>query len=174
MLLEAWCSVRKRIRGAALIIAGTGNPEHVDRLKGWIDADHRRDVSFVGLVEGEERRRLLVESTTVVLPSYSENYGMVVAQALACETPVVTTTGTPWRELTDHRCGWQVEPRADAISKALVEALSLDPVERAEMGRRGRQLVEDRHSIKAAATRMTQCYEWVLGRRDTPECVELI
>lgn len=63
-----------------------------------------RIVNFCGGVYGEKKWKLFREADVFVLPTYSENFGIVVGEALACGTPVITTKGTPWEELNTAHC----------------------------------------------------------------------
>jgi len=86
-----------------------------------------------------------------------------VAEALAAEVPVLTTTGMPWQELDTHDCGWWGDPEPEAIRKALATALRQSEAERTAMGRRGRELVASTYTWPAVGTRMRRAYEWLLG-----------
>lgn len=92
-------------------------------------------------VYGDAKANLIRSSDCLVLPSYSENFGNVVAEALACETPVITTTGTPWAEIERVGCGLYVKPEAEALYQAMRTMYLKAPEERREMGRRGREYV---------------------------------
>ena len=172
LLLEAWAGVRAGRPEARLALAGPGEPRHVACLTEMLDGPLGGGVRYLGLVAGEERLRLLRSAAVVVLPSRSENYGMVVAEALACGTPVITTTGTPWHALPAERCGWVVEPEVAALAGALDAALRCSGDELAAMGARGRAFVVREHSLGAAVGRMVAAYEWILGRGPRPTFVQ--
>jgi glycosyltransferase involved in cell wall biosynthesis len=106
-----------------------------------------------------------------VLPSHSENFGIVVAEALAAEVPVITATGTPWEVLETHDYGWWTEPEPDAITDALATATSQGEEALAAMGQRGRNLVESAYTWQAVGRKMTQAYEWLLGKGPRPDAV---
>jgi glycosyltransferase involved in cell wall biosynthesis len=168
LMLQAWRMLGDLRTAHRLVIAGPGEPAHVASLERELGA-FGDGVEYLGPVHGDNRLRLLVGSDLLLLPSHSENYGMVVAEALACARPVITTTGTPWSSLVSEECGWWVRPRPVALAGALREALTV-PLERLrEMGARGRRLVEREHSVRITALRMEAVYEWVCGSRPRPD-----
>jgi len=57
------------------------------------------DIVFTGPVYGADKDALYRKADLFVLPTYSENFGVVVIEALAQGCPVITTKGTPWAEL---------------------------------------------------------------------------
>jgi glycosyltransferase involved in cell wall biosynthesis len=119
------------------------------------------------MLVGKERASALAHAAIFVLPTYSENFGMVIAEALAHGTPVITTQAAPWREILDERCGWWIRTGPEALRAALLEALAVQDASRREMGMRGRALMERRYSWQQVASEMTAAYEWLTlgGRR---------
>jgi glycosyltransferase involved in cell wall biosynthesis len=96
---------------------------------------------------------------------------VVVAEALACGVPVITTKGAPWEGLETHGCGWWVDIGAEPLAEALREAISLNDEERQAMGIRGRMLVEEKFAWPKIAAEMKSVYEWILGGGAPPSCV---
>jgi glycosyltransferase involved in cell wall biosynthesis len=120
-------------------------------------------VIFFGPVDNQGKWKLYQNADLFVLPSYSENFGIVVVEALASGLPVITTKGTPWQNLEEYDCGWWVEAEVEELKQALAEAFSLNPETRIEMGRRGRELAKNNYSWEAIGTKMKGAYEWLLG-----------
>lgn len=116
-------------------------------------------------VDGPAKWSMFAEADLFVLPSFSENFGLAIAEALACSLPVVTTKGTPWREIEEHRCGWWIEPNLSALEAALRSAFQTSHSQRLEMGARGRRLAEDRYSWKAVAQALATLYRSVVDDR---------
>ena len=180
-LVEAWGTVQREERRAEseehgtwrVVIAGSDENGHTAEVK----AESRKQkveasFEFVGPVEGERKWELYRSADLFVLPSHSENFGLVVAEALACGVPVITTKGTPWQDLEIHRCGWWVEMGAEPLANALRAAMALSDAERVEMGQRGRKLVEEKYNWPRIAEQMKAVYEWMLGLGPRPRSVD--
>jgi len=89
---------------------------------------------------------------------------MVVAEALSYGVPVITTKGTPWKGLIDHRCGWWVDVGVEPLAEGIRVATELSDAERREMGLRGRRYAESAFSWPRIAQEMLAVYQWVLGQ----------
>ena len=69
------------------------------------NAGLEKQIHFQGEVMGEDKIECYRGADLFVLPSFSENFGLVIAEALSCGVPVITTRETPWEELETHRFG---------------------------------------------------------------------
>ncbi|MBM4009928.1 MAG: glycosyltransferase [Planctomycetes bacterium] len=105
----------------------------------------------------------------VVLPSHAENFGMVVAEALAHGVPVVASTGTPWSGLPGRGCGWWVPNGVDSLAAALDQAMMLSDSTREEMGHAGREWMMAEYTWPRVAERMLAAYRWIRGAGAMPE-----
>jgi len=160
-LLEAWTKVA--IAGWTLQIAGPGDRNYlsglVDRTK-KLNIQH--DVEFSGPVTDKNKPDLFSKADLLVLPSFSENFGVVVAEALSYGLPVITTTGTPWKNLHDHHSGWCVEPTVEGLSAALKEAMLADEHQYASMRRNAFSHAKD-FEWDSLARQMRDFYSVLLG-----------
>lgn len=162
MLLEAWATLRPA--GWQLVIAGPDEDGHSAELEAQIaQLGLGEHVHLIGPVYGSEKEALFQTADLFVLPTYSENFGIAIAEALAYEVPVLTTHGAPWELLETHRCGWWVEPSRDAILSGLRAAIALSDAERREMGRRGSAMVAERFDWGGIAMQFQHHYETLLG-----------
>jgi glycosyltransferase involved in cell wall biosynthesis len=146
--------------GTRLVIAGAGSRPYVECLKQHADRlDVSRLVNWPGQVSGVEKSRILREATALVLSSQSENFGMVVAEALAQGTPCVVTKTAPWEGLEREKCGYWVEDSEEALADGMRRMMALSPEERRAMGERGRAWMARDFSWESAAKRMLALYE---------------
>lgn len=165
LLINAVAELKDELQDYRVLIAGEGNSNYIAELKALSNKNGVDGiVKFVGGVYGDYKWQLYRQADVFVLPTYSENFGIVVAEALASGTPVITTTGTPWGELNSKNCGWWVDCCQTCITAAIRNALTVTDETLAEMGRNGRKLIETRYSIGSIACQMNNLYEFVSGK----------
>jgi len=168
-LIKAWAKLQPI--NWRLVIAG---PDEGGHLAEVISAARKNGVSdaidYLGEVEGELKASIYQNADLFVLPTFSENFGVVVLEALAHGLPVITTRGAPWQDLESYRCGWWIDTGVEPLISALREAILLTDLERIAMGLRGREYVR-RYDWDAIARQTAEVYRWVLNQGDKPECV---
>lgn len=166
MLVEAWARVRPT--NWRLKIAGPDEAGHQAEVQRAITAAGLGgSVSFIGPLGGAAKSSALQEAELLVLPSHSESFGVVVAEALAHAVPVLTTTGTPWLQLRQRGCGWWVEATVDGIAEGLRRATSCDPLTLSAMGIKGREWATSEFGWVKIAAQFVNAYEGVLRTAGT-------
>jgi glycosyltransferase involved in cell wall biosynthesis len=164
MLIEAWA--RLRPKGWILEIAGPDEGGHRSKLERAVAVAGLDDiVTFSGPMEGERKRATFMAADLLVLPSHSESFGMVVAEALAHGLPVLTTTGVPWPILPERGCGWWVDASTDGITEGLRQATALDAETLRAMGAKGRELVAAEFGWAGIAAQFITLYEQLVAER---------
>ncbi|MCB9079362.1 MAG: glycosyltransferase [Anaerolineaceae bacterium] len=159
-------------QGWQVIIAGPDEGGHQAEVEAAVRAAGLHQIfTFPGPIDDEAKWDWYRRADLVVLPTFSENFGIVVTEALACGAPVITTKGTPWQELETHRCGWWVDIGVEPLAQALAEAMRLSDEARFEMGQNGYRLVMDRYTWPALAEQMIAVYRWMLNDGPKPDCV---
>lgn len=140
----------------SLIVCGTGEPAYESSLRTLVnDLDLSRRVHFAGHVEGEEKFRAFRDADICVVPSYTENFAMVVAEALAHGVPVIASQGTPWKALVERQCGLWVANDPASLGKAIAEMRNRNLE---QMGKNGRQWMQQSFSWAAVAGRIHAVY----------------
>ncbi|MGJ1242297.1 glycosyltransferase [Sphingobacterium siyangense] len=173
LLIDAWEGADEYIKaGWEIEIVGNGESDYVAALQKIIrDKDLQKQIKIVGPKFGLDKIAVYHSADLFVLPTYSENFGIVIAEALACGIPVITTKGTPWQELEEYNAGKWIDVGVDFLRNALEETLIQDNGTLIEMGRNGRKLIEEKYSIESVAVSFVKLYEWILNRKDKPEFV---
>jgi len=156
-LIETWGATMPQ--GSKLAIAGPDEDGYRATLEALIRDRRLLDrVVLLGEVDDRKKWSLLNQCELFAAPSKTENFGMAIAEALQSGTPVITTTGTPWREINDYHCGWWVEPGHAALKSALLEATGMDDAALKDMGRNGGRLITDKYSWNQIAARTVELY----------------
>lgn len=142
-----------------ITIAGNGEEDYINELKQLTKSLRvTEQFHFVGPVYGKEKWELYANSDVFVLPTHSENFGIVVVEALHIGLPVLTTQGTPWEELNIHRCGWWIELSVINLVSALEEIIKTNVETLQFMGENGKKLVEQKYTIESVAKTMRNFY----------------
>ena len=176
-LLKAWhCSGLSNSAEAELVIIGGASLEK-ERL--YLKELHRleqelqiRNIAWKGNLLGEEKNNVLKSCSFLILPSYSENFGMVVVEALIHGVPVVASKGTPWSILETQGCGWWINNSVEDMGKKIKELLKVSLEKRLDMGYKGQLLVEQKYSTDAVSNALKTLYEWILYNKDKPNFVK--
>lgn len=162
-LIEAWARVRPS--GWRCLIAGPSEGGYRATLERMVQAhDLSASFEFLDALDSAGKERLYSTADLLVLPSLSENFGIVVAEALARGLPVLATRGAPWQQLSEWGAGWWVDSTVTGLEQGLRSACATTPQERALMGAAGRRLVATELQWPAIGRRMLQCYEWLFER----------
>ncbi len=139
-----------------LVVCGTGDPDYASSLRMLVaELGLSGRVKFAGQVEGEAKSRAFWNADICVVPSHTENFAMVVAEALAHGVPVIASRGTPWKELVERQCGLWVENDPSSLVKAITEMRGRNL---GQMGKNGRQWMEQSFSWAVVAGRMHAVY----------------
>lgn len=162
-LLEACKLLVGRARWQwSLTIAGTGELHYSETVRARIEALGLTGwVKMVGEVTGESKLRLFENADVVVVPSHTENFGMVVAEALAHGVPVIASKRTPWSRIEETRCGLWVQNNPENLAKA-IERMRETPLQ--AMGQRGREWMQKEFSWDERASEMMEVYTKLANR----------
>lgn len=122
-----------------LEIYGGGEASYVKKISELVkDLGLEEKVKIKGEVEHSKLEVIFNSADMLILPSYIENFGMVVLEALSYSVPVIVSSGTPWKDAEKRGYGIIVENSKEKIAEAIKRASSLDLP---EMGKIGRTMV---------------------------------
>jgi glycosyltransferase involved in cell wall biosynthesis len=148
---------------ATLSICGDGEPTYraqLERLSNELGLNGR--VEFLGRVDGEFKEAQFRKADICIVPSFKENFCIVVAEALARGVPVIASKGTPWERLNAIGCGLWVDNDPQALATAINDAR---PMPLREMGERGREWMKDEFSWSSIAAQMVREYGALIAAR---------
>jgi glycosyltransferase involved in cell wall biosynthesis len=146
LLLPAWARLCPEAKDWELVIAGPDEGGHLQEVRNCAaELGIENRVIFTGLVQGEEKVRLLHSADVFVLPSFSEGLPMSVLEALACKVPVVATRESNVGDLMAEGAGWECDATVDSLADALRAALLSSDAEKADRGSIGCRAIEARY-----------------------------
>ena len=173
ILLDAWSHIEKKYNNWKLRIIGPGDTKYVQSLKAQALQNGSNHVEFVGPLYGKEKSEAYNNADLFVLPTHSENFGMVVAEALSNECPAIVSRGAPWSGLEKEGCGWWISNNIESLKKALSIAMSLSENELKVMGSRGRLWMKRDFSWDRIAILMEEGYKWLLDGGKPPITIKI-
>ena len=148
----------------SLSIAGSGSSEYEAKVRGEINRlELGSEVAMLGDIRGKEKQRMFEQTDVVVVPSFTENFAIVAAEALAHGAAVIASTGTPWKDVERVGCGLWVANDPASIADAIIKINSM-PIE--EMGERGRRWMAADYSWEKCASEMIALYKNLLAQSD--------
>ena len=171
MLLPAWARVQARFPDWELLIVGSDDGYHgssgfSDEMKALSIRLGLERIRFEGPRYGSEKLRMFRNASLYVLPTYSENFGVTVAEALSQATPAIVTKGAPWKGLELNRAGWWIDIGVEPLVAALETALDQPEDVLSAMGENGRAWMQSQFLWLNIARQMSGVYRW---SRDTSE-----
>ena len=118
--------------------------------------------TVTGFVTGEIKATLLQTADLFVLPSYYENFGVAVAEAMAAGTPVVISDQVHiWEDIQQAEAGWVGSLEVEAIASLIKTAL-LAPDERRRRGLNAKEYAKKHYSWDALAQQTIQAYQQIM------------
>ena len=172
MLLEAWNKVRPP--NWRLVIAGNDEGGYADYLRSQIvDLGLVDIVQLMPEIPDTEKWTWYSRSDLFILPTHSENFGLVVAEAMLAGLPVITTHGAPWELLERTGTGWWVPINVGSLVAALQEAVEMDPAALRLMGSKAQQVACNEFEWSSIVERFSRAYDWIIAGGTKPDCVRL-
>lgn len=168
LLIPAFARVAAAHDDLHLVVAGPDDGME-QAARGWAAAHGVAGrVSFPGLLSGTAKLEAFRDAACFVLPSYSENFGIAVVEAMACGVPVLISDRVNiWREIAAAEAGRVVPPEIDAVAAGL-GALLADPEAAAAMGARARGFVARHYDWTEIAVRLEAVYRALAEGRAPP------
>jgi glycosyltransferase involved in cell wall biosynthesis len=165
LLIPSFDEVRNKIAHAQLVIAGPENDDYGEKMRGWVRKRGLQDaVHFVGPLQGVDVVQAYVDADVFALPSYTESFGMTVAEAMACALPVVISDQVKIHaEIALAGAGLVTRCDVDEVASALVNLLC-DTEGRRNMGEAGRRLVQEKYAWPGIVGALTREYEAIIER----------
>jgi glycosyltransferase involved in cell wall biosynthesis len=169
ILARAFGAVARRRPDIHLVIAGPDNEGWGARVRTWLDEEGVLSrATFTGMLLGPDKFAVLRDASLFVLPSYSENFGLAVIEAMAAGLPVIISDKVNiWQEVHTEGAGRVIPCDAPALADQILNLLD-DPEEAFGMGQKGRALVKDRFQWPMIGRSLAEAYGRIIdeARRD--------
>jgi glycosyltransferase involved in cell wall biosynthesis len=172
-LIAAWARIEGDFAEWNLRIVGPSEGGYLAALRTQAQNAGLERVTFEGPIFGKPKLIAYQTAEVFVLPTLNENFGLVVAEALAAGTPAICTKGAPWEGLERHHCGWWIDHGVDALETSLRDAMTRSREQRLAMGQRGRAWVRREFAWEAIGREMADVYRWASSQAPRPPCVHL-
>jgi glycosyltransferase involved in cell wall biosynthesis len=146
--------------GIPLVIAGNDEEDYRPKLESIAASYGVSDrITFTGPVYGDDKAALLQNASVLVLPSYSENFGNVILEAMVVGCPVVVTPEVGLADIVQISAAGLVVNGGPEILGEKLRSIVDNPREREEMGKRGKQVVGSHFSWNTIAMQMESFYK---------------
>jgi len=163
-LLSAISALAMRRHNFAVVVAGSGEREYEDQVHDLVLAHGLKEkVIFTGFVQGQDKIDLLRDADVFVLPSYDENFGIAVIEAMAVGVPVVISNNVGIHHaVTEYGAGLVTSCESGEIAHALCTLLEDEPLRRM-MGQNAKTLVQKQFAWGRVASELVELYQSVLS-----------
>lgn len=169
LLIRAWAEIKDVARANrwCIKLVGPDQSGYVQTLKDLcadVGLSVGEDVVFTGPLFDDAKDKAYLDARALILPSYTENFGDVVVDAMGHGLPVLTSENTPWNFLSEKGCGWHFPTKIEDVVSSLKVLSAASDEQLKAMGRKGRRLVEEAYAWEPIAKKMVDAYACLSGR----------
>lgn len=166
ILARAFGQMAKKRDDICLVLAGPDNEGFGDKVRLWLNKEGvLARAIFTGMLLGKDKLAVLQDADMFVLPSYSENFGISVVEAMACGLSVIISDKVNiWREVAACGAG-RVAPCDPGRFAEMISDLLDNPDMARQMGKNGKALVKEHFQWSSVARTMEDVYRTVLSRK---------
>ena len=155
LLLEACKDIN--FNGWRVIIYGNGSSEYIKKLENIIINNRLSGKVFLkkGLYS-DDKYKALNNASAFILPSYSESFGLGIAEAMFFGLPVIASTKTPWEIIETKKLGWFVNPEVKALRNSLKNLFSSSENNLLKIGQRAKLNVSEIYDLVETSRQMKE------------------
>jgi glycosyltransferase involved in cell wall biosynthesis len=159
LLIQAFAQAAKDTQ-VDLVIAGPDSAGWANKLRAMAAELGIADrVHWPGMLSGDPKWGAFRAAEAFVLPSHQENFGIVVAEAMACGKPVLTTDKVnTWREVQDSGAGFIANDDLEGVTGLLKQFLELSTEDKHAVGQRARQGFVEKFDIGTMAPQLIEAF----------------
>ncbi|MGH9607937.1 MAG: glycosyltransferase [Terracidiphilus sp.] len=166
ILIEAFAATLAKDEAWRLVIAGPdqiGWQKELEALAAKLGVGGR--ITWTGMLKGAPKWGALAASEVFLLPSHQENFGIAVAEALACRLPVILSTKVnTWREIVGSSAGFAGDDTLPATTASFERWMTLSGDEIAAMRQRARECFDRCFNFETTARRTLEIVQYVAAQ----------
>jgi glycosyltransferase involved in cell wall biosynthesis len=165
LLIPALEKIKAQGNTFHFVLAGTNpqDPSYEEAIKTRLqNSSLQPHTTITGFVTGEAKSALLQAADLFVLPSYYENFGIAVAEAMVAAKPVVISDQVHiWHDIYNSQSGWVTKTEVDSLTNSLTEALQ-NPDERKNRGTNAQNYALQHYSWDGIGRQMIEIYKLII------------
>jgi len=174
LLIRTWYKIEAQHKDCTLEICGYyEDQEYYNSLKKLIKKLGLQNVYFSDKVSGDEKQKKYIDNDVFICPSKSENFGLVIAEAMSYGLPVIVSDNTPWHIVNQNNYGWVVSLDENDIFLAISAAHSLKKDDLQKIGILGRQYIESHFSWNTLRKEYLTFYDWIQNGGADPSFIDI-
>lgn len=174
LLIRTWYKIEAQHKNCTLEICGYYEDiEYYNSLKELIKKLGLQNIYFSDKVSGDEKQKKYIENDVFIIPSKSENFALVIAEAMSYGLPVIVSEETPWHIVKKNNYGWVISLNEDDIYLAISEANTCDKTDLKDMGNFGRKYIEEHFSWNVLSKDYLTFYDWVRNGGTPPHFMDI-
>lgn len=164
LLLKAFAKVKTN-KKLHLMIAGPAMEHYLARLQCLAEElGIQSQVTWTGMVNGYTKWSAICNAEALILPSHQENFGVVVAEALGCNVPVLISNKVNiWREILDAKAGFVASDTLEGTEQLIDSWLELNEGERLKMKENAGRCFNHYFDVEMAFRRLMVLFQELTG-----------
>lgn len=166
ILVKSFAQVARERDDVRLVIAGPDNEGYGVEVRKWLKQENVYSKAiFTGMLQGDDALEVLRDADIFALPSYTENFGMAVVEAMACGLPVVISDKVNiWREIQKAQAGLVTSCDANEVVASFFRLLDNDN-ERKKLADTGNKFVRETYSWKPIIQKLLLYYKNIVNNK---------
>lgn len=166
ILIKAYAELAKTRKDIHLLIVGPDEAGYEKKVRAWCaNYGILEKVTFTGILTGKSKLEAFTGSDLFVLPSYSENFGITVIEAMACRIPTIISNKVGiYREVEKNRAGIVIEADSKSLYNGIKTLLNNESL-RKRIAENGEKLVKKYYDIDKVARQTIEVYKEILKNR---------
>jgi len=172
-LIHSWVKMEKNSNCKLEICGYYNDKKYFDKLKKIVKENGLKNVTFSKPVSGKEKIDKFLSSDIFILPSKTENFGIVIAEAMSLGLPVITTNNTPWECIREKNLGWYSDLNEEKIYQSMIQASQTSQNDLIVMSKKSRNYVKNEFDWESLLSKYDQFYKWILNKDEKPSFVTI-